>query len=142
MYVIVTGLIKFLCNFISHWPSNNWEVIPVVKQTNETRKQTTLTENLVSSSAGNLNTRYGQHTSSLEKSRCNSGSFQRIPLDKSSKTYGPMVKNKRHIGNKTPSPKRRKTADPRRFQLLESSNMDDNSVFEVFKERDYLKSKG
>lgn len=84
----------------------------------------------------------GKHTSPLEKFRYSSGNFQRIFLDKSSKIYGLMVKNKRHIGNKTLSPKRRKTAGPKRFQLLELSNMDYNSVLEVFKERrDYLKSK-
>lgn len=48
-----------------------------------------------------------------------------------------------HPGNKTPSTKGGKTAEPQRFQLLERSNVGYNSVFEVFKEtRDYMESKG
>lgn len=54
-----------------------------------------------------------------------------------------MVKNKKTHRKQDTKHKERKTSDPQKFQLLDLSNMDYNSVFEVFKEtREYMKNKG
>lgn len=96
------------------------------------RKQIICSENLVSSSAGllaPLTPDAGKCTYPLQKPRYNSGNSQRIPLDKVPKT---MVKNKKSTQEtRYQAQREKKTTGPQRFQLLELSNMDYDSVQSV-----------